>query len=239
MEVLRGSISNLQISRRKQDFVLSEAQHAYMEATAVGGAAIGLGASAMGLLQMSANSKEEADWVEFELDGKRVKGWLWKMPMCDGDYVEIVAEPKGKGEYFAYALRRPDDGIIAVYPHATNGRAALYRRIMKYMLWLFLICFGITSAMFYSDGPVEQGDGIFTGISAVVGLLMFWILFHRAYLKMSHFAKLAEVIFSCYGWCDVRRIDLARASKAVKPANADPTEFGVHYFRYQPEAPKT
>jgi magnesium-transporting ATPase (P-type) len=209
-----------------------------MEATAVAGVALGMGASAMGLLQMSANSKEEADWVEFELGGKRVEGWLWKMPMSDGDFVEVVVEQKAEGGYFAYALRRPDDGVIAVYPHATNGRSALYRRIMKYMLWMFVICFGIFCIMFYSHGGMEQGDGMLLGIGSVASLLIFWILFHRAYLKMAHFAKLAEVIFSCYGWSDVRKIDLARASKGAKPANPEPGEFGIHYFRYQPETPK-
>lgn len=122
---MRGVISNLRILRRKRDFVLSEAQHAYMEATAAGAAAIGMGASAIGLLQMSANSEEEADWVEFELDGKRLEGWLWKMPMSEGDVVEVVAEQQFDGHYFAYSIRRANDGVIAIYPHATSGRSAL------------------------------------------------------------------------------------------------------------------
>lgn len=63
--------------------------------------------------------------------------------------------------------------------------------------------------------------------------MIFWILFHRAYMKMRHFAKLAEVIFSCYGWSDVRRINLVRSSKQMKPETRD-LEYGIHYFRYRP-----
>ena len=50
-EVIRGEISGLRIRRRKRDFILSEAQHAYMEATATGAAILGMGASAIGLLR--------------------------------------------------------------------------------------------------------------------------------------------------------------------------------------------
>ncbi len=237
MEVIGGEIINLRCSRRKQDFILSEAQHTYMEATAAGAAAIGMGASAMGLLQMSANSTDEADWVEFELDGRHVQGWFWKMPMSEGDVVEVVAEPRPAGGYFAYSMRRDDDGVVAVYPHATSGRSAFYRRIMKYMAIMYVFCYGIFCVLFYSGAGGIDTTGLKWFPIAGVGVTLpfFWIFFHRAYLKMAHFSRLAEMIFSSYGWSDVRHIDLARASKVATPAHADPAEYGVHYFRYQPE----
>jgi len=52
---------------------------------------MGMGAAGIGLIGMAANSDEEADWVEFEVDGNRVHGWLWMMPMRNGDEVEVVA----------------------------------------------------------------------------------------------------------------------------------------------------
>lgn len=200
-DLLRGKISNLECRRRKQDFVLSEAQHAYMEAHATGAAVLGMGASAIGLLQMSANSQEEADWVEFEIDGKRVEGWLWKMPMSDGDVVEAVAEPKFDGRYFAYSVRRADDGIVAVYPHVTSGRSALYRRIMKYMIIAAVLCNCVVTAMMSggNDGIDWKTNFMVMGGAWLSSLFVFWILFHRAYLKMSRFAKVAEMVFSCYG----------------------------------------
>lgn len=234
-EVLRGKISNLRHYRRKQDFVLSEAQQSYAQATAAAGVALGMGASAMGLLQMAANSTEEADWVEFDLDGKPIVGWVWKMPMREGDAVEVVAEPRHEGGFFGYSIRR-DDGLIAIYPHATSGTFALYRRIMKYMVMMFAFCFGIICVLYYSGagGAQPKEDPLFPLWIGGMGLPIFWFLFHRAYLRMAHFAKMAEVIFSSYGWSDVRRIDLIHASKGPIPANEDPDEFGIHYFRYQP-----
>ncbi|GBH24821.1 putative type VI secretion system effector [Burkholderia vietnamiensis] len=233
LQVLRGTIAKLKCRRRQQDFVLSEAQHAYIQATAVGAAFAGLGASALGLIQSSANSEEEADWVEFELDGKQIEGWLWKMPMKDGDEVEIVAELRPRDRYFAYSVRRTSDDVIAVYPHATKGRSALYRWLMKIMIITVFILNAVGSVITFVDMGMDRLTLVTVMISAwAFSLLTFWILFHRAYLKMRHFAKLAEVIFSCYGWSDVRRIDLVHSSKQMKPESRD-IEYGIHYFRYR------
>ncbi|VWB35705.1 putative type VI secretion system effector [Burkholderia lata] len=235
VQKLQGTISKLKCRRRQQDFVLSEAQHAYMQATAAGAALAGMGASAIGLIQSSANSEEEADWVEFELDGKQIEGWLWKMPMKDGDEVEIVAELRQRDRYFAYSVRRVSDDVVAVYPHATRGRSALYRWLMKIMLGLYLPIFGLLCILLFrdADGVERTTLVIFLGVTGAAGLMIFWILFHRAYLKMRHFARLAEIIFSCYGWNDVRRINLVRSSKQMKLEKRD-IEYGIHYFRYRP-----
>ncbi|MBU9132007.1 hypothetical protein KTD17_03240 [Burkholderia multivorans] len=235
VQVLRGTISQLKCRRRHQDFVLNEAQHAYIQATAAGAALAGMGASAIGLIQSSANSEEEADWVEFELDGKHIEGWLWKMPMTNGDEVEVVVERRPRDRYFAYSVRRVRDDMVAVYPHATRGRSALYQWLMKIMLCLFIPIFGLLCILLFRDvDGIERATlVIFLGVTGAAALVIFWVLFHRAYLKMKHFARLAEVIFACYGWSDVRRINLVRSSKQMKPETRD-LEYGIHYFRYRP-----
>ncbi|MBB4515700.1 putative type VI secretion system effector [Paraburkholderia fungorum] len=236
MELLRGTIANLRIRRRQQDFVMSEAQHEHMEATAAGAALLGMGASAIGLLNLSANSEEEADWVEFDLDGTQVEGWLWKMPVFNGDEVEIVAERRPRGRYFVYSLRRPEDGVVAVYPHATAGRSAQYRSIMKMMLWCFFVIYFIFSAIFlYNNGKDGWSDALnFIAILGFCGLLMFWGLFYISYRKLIRFSYLAEAIFSCYGWANEKSIDLIKSSKGVKPTRIA-AEYGLHYFIYDPE----
>ena len=234
VQVLRGTISRLKCRRRQQDFVLNDTEHAYMQATAAGAALAGMGAFAIGLVQSSANSEEEADWVEFELDGKQIEGWLWKMPMTDGDEVEIVAEPRPRDRYFAYSVRRVGQGTVGVYPHASRGRTALYRWLMKIMLWFFVPIYALMCFMLSRDaGGIDRTTLVIVlGGAGAFSLLIFWILFYRAYLKMKRFAKLAEVIFSCYGWSDVRRINLVRSSKQMRSENPD-LEYGIHYFRYR------
>jgi hypothetical protein len=237
MELLKGVISSLKTQRRRQDFVMSQTQHGYMETTAAGAALMGMGAQAMGLVNISANSEEEADWVEFELDGKPMRGWMWKMPMADGDEVEVVAESAGQERYIVYSIRRPEDNVIAVFPHATCGRSASYRRIMKMMLWFFVIIYSILS-IFLLHGI--EGDELrsmihVVAIGGVLTFLVFWGLFYISYRKLRGFAELAEQIFTCYGWQNVKRINLVKSSRKAK-AEKTVDEYGLHYFLYNPGA---
>jgi hypothetical protein len=124
--LLRGAISGLNRSRRSHDFVLTEIQHQQVGVTALAASVKGMGATGIGLIGMAGNADEEADWVEFELDGKQVKGWLWMLPMRNGDTVEVVAEPTGNNRYVAYAVKRDGDDLLAVYP---PGGGAPFLRI--------------------------------------------------------------------------------------------------------------
>lgn len=92
MVLLRGAISGLNRSRRSHGFVLTEAQHQQIGLTAIVASAMDMGTTGMGLIGMAGNTDEEADWVEFELSGKQVEGWLWMLRMRNGDIVEVVAE---------------------------------------------------------------------------------------------------------------------------------------------------
>jgi hypothetical protein len=109
MVLLRGAISGLNRSRRSHDFVLTKVQHQQVGTTAIAASITCMGATGIGLIGMAGNAEEEADWVEFELDGNQVRGWLWMMPMRNGDNVEVVAEPIGKNHYVAYAVKREGD----------------------------------------------------------------------------------------------------------------------------------
>ena len=116
---------------------------------------MGMGATGIGLIGMAGNADEEADWVEFELDGNHVKGWLWMMPMRNGDTVEVVAEPKGNNRYVAYAVKRDGDELLAVYPHATAGRKVHYRKSVKVWMWCFFLAY-LFPAFFF---VVHEGLG--------------------------------------------------------------------------------
>jgi hypothetical protein len=235
MELLRGTITGLKTQRRRRDFVMSPAQHGYMEATAAGAALMGMGAQAMGLVNISGNSEEEADWVEFELDGKPMRGWVWQMPMSDGDQVEVVAESAGQGRYVVYSIRRLEDSVVAIFPHAECGSSALYRRIMKMMIWFFLIMYIIVSAitLYGFDGDDLKNAMYVVKISGFFSFLLFWGLFYIAYRKLRGFSLLAEEIFKCYGWQSVEKINLGKSSRKHRPENTL-ERYGLYYFRYNP-----
>jgi hypothetical protein len=216
--------------------VLTEVQHQQIGATAIAAAVMGMGATGVGLIGMAGNSEEEADWVEFELDGKHVKGWLWMMPMRNGDNVEIVAEPIGNNHYVAYAVKRDGDDLLAVYPHATAGRKAHYRRSVKIWMWCSALAYFGVILMFV----MQNGLGIlletdmqfllpigFAFCSAISAVIAF-----RVSQKLMGFVRIAEVIFKTFGWSDVENIDLRKTSRENRRDDKVPS-FGNLYFRYK------
>jgi hypothetical protein len=238
--LLKGVISNLQRSKRSHDFVLTEVQHQQIGATAIAASALGASAAGIGLIGligMAGNSDEEADWVEFELDGKRIKGWLWMMPMRNGDQVEVVADQIGTDRYVAYAVKRESDDLLAVYPHSTAGRKVHYKKSIKIWLWSAMSIFVVGMLVVL----IQQGIQFFISADilkfAIVPGLAFWLLISgliafRISRKFMGFVKIAETVFRTFGWPDVENIDLRKTSVEARGENKLPN-FGVLYFRYK------
>ncbi|KDB10168.1 hypothetical protein LIG30_0909 [Burkholderia sp. lig30] len=232
--LLRGTIANLKRSKRSHDFVLTQVQQSAVGATAVGAAVMGMGGAAIGLTNMAMNADEEAEWVEFDIDGKQVQGWMWLMPMRNGDAVEVVAERVTDQRYVAYAVKRDGDDIVAVYPHATAGRKAHYRFMTKLMLWSFFILYSIISVGLYMKiGRVDIGGFLIVFFSTfAMGISTFGVLFYRSARKMMGFVYMAEAIFRTYGWPDVGNINLRETSRENRRENRLPN-YGRYYFRYK------
>jgi hypothetical protein len=234
--LLRGAISGLERSRRSHNFVLSQNQHQQIGATAIAASAMDMGATGIGLVNMSENSNEEADWVEFNIDNKKIRGWLWMMPMRNGDIVEIVAESTGEDHYLAYAVKRDGDDLVAVYPHATAGRKAHYRKSAKIWLWSSLLAYSFPLAILVTDkgfGSLLDPDILFgLLILLVFCMLTSAIIAFRISRKFMKFVRTAELIFKTFGWTDIENIDLRKTSIENMRENTLPN-FGTLYFRYK------
>jgi hypothetical protein len=236
MVLLRGAISGLERSRRSHDFVLTEVQHQRIGVTAIAASVTGIGATGIGLIGMAGSADEEAGWVEFELDGKQVKGWLWMMPMRNGDTVEVVAEPTGNNRHVAYAVKRDGDDLLAVYPHATAGRKVHYRKSVKAWMWCSSIAYLIPALILV----IHEGLGTLLDEVMQLGLLIalaIWIpvtalIAFRVSRKLMEFVRIAEVIFKTFGWSDVENIDLRKTSRENRRENKL-SNFGNLYFRYK------
>lgn len=132
--LLRGTIANLQRSRRTHDFVLTQFQRNAVGVTAVGAAAMGLGAAGIGLVNMASNADEEADWVEFELDGMQMQVLFWLLPMRNGDVIEIVAEKVGESRYIVYSVKRDGDDRFRLSACCRGPQATLSRHGKNHVL---------------------------------------------------------------------------------------------------------
>ena len=233
--LLRGFIKNFRKTRCNHDFLFSDADRAKMGATAVAAGLVGLGGIAVGLSGMAMDTTEEADLLEFELDGKSVRAWVWSSVFTEGDEVEVVAERWGEN-WQAFGIRRLSDKIVALHPHCSRGRFAHYRASFKWggiffvsamvVLYFISACFLI----FRGGIPVENlVIALLLGTS--VSALGYGFVTYRVARKMMSFVRLAEGIFEGFGWKDVKNIDLpAITKKGKKPG--DPGALGVLYFRY-------
>jgi len=236
MILLRGAISGLNRSRRSHDFVLTEVQHQQVGVTAIAASVMGMGATGIGLVGMAGNADEEADWVEFELDGRQVKGWLWMMPMRNGDTVEVVAEPTGNNRYVAYAVKREGDDLLAVYPHATAGRKVHYRKSIKIWIWCSTVAYLIPALILVMHEGLDTLLDEFMQLGLLIGLAI-WVpvtalIAFAASRKLMGFVRIAEVIFKTFGWPDIENIDLRQTSKENRRENKL-SNFGDLYFRYK------
>jgi hypothetical protein len=189
------------------------------------------------MLNSSAYASIDAEWVEFEFDGCQFAGWLWLMPMRNGDKVEVVAEKLGEGRYVAYAVKREGDDLVAIYPRAIVGWRAESRAYVRTWCWSSLI-FTLLMWAFMVWGTIGTSawhDWAFLATLILAPVLSAtiwgWLAWSDAQKKRP-FCQLAEKIFSTFGWPDVDNLDLRKTSTANRRSNIM-KNFGRYYFRYQ------
>lgn len=256
--MLKGRITELKCSRRTNDFFLSAKEMQAVKATAIGSLFAGMSGIGAGLASISGNTKEEADRVAIKLDsGKIVTGWLWRCPFEVGDEVEVVAQPNGKN-YQLFAVRRPADKMLAVYPFATHGSRVLRKNTIKYWSWAGGAACAIVTLMILLQGSSSLNDPMFwlvMGIGfAVFMLLALGIAFNTA-RKFKPFTQIAENNFRHFGWPDVENISMKTITdeesvpwkKARKMSDEEldeiledeSPEYEQYCFRYGEHGPKT
>ena len=234
-QLLRGRISNLRQTRRSQDFLFTAADRTKMGAAAITAGVVGLGGIAVGLSGMAMDTTEEADLLEFNLDQKRIRAWVWTSVFKDGDEVEVVAEEADDG-WQGYGVRRIDDKIVALYPHCSRGRYAHYKATFAWLikiygaLYVFMWVLGIVMMALRRDTDYYSFV-TYMLMGGLSGLLVFGFIALRISSKMMGFVRLAEGIFDGFGWKNVKSIDLPSITKKGKKPG-DPGPLGVLYFRY-------
>ncbi|MGN7981824.1 putative type VI secretion system effector [Burkholderia sp. 22313] len=234
-QLLKGHIRNLRSTRQSQEFLFTDADRTAMGVTAVAAGLAGLGGVAIGLAASADDTAEDADLLEFELDGKSIRAWVWVSVFKEGDEVEVVAEQFGQ-IWHAFGIRRVGDRIVALHPHCSRGRYAHYKATVKWWfliyssLMLIMVILGAITSYF---DPVDNWLGIFymyAGGGAMVAAIFGVIAFNIS-RKFMGFVRLAEGIFSGFGWKNVKNIDLpAITKKSKQPGEAG--ALGVLYFRY-------
>ncbi len=234
--VLRGAISNYRSQRGAANFFFTAVDQQALGMVAIGAALVGAGGPAMGVAGSAADVEEEADHVEFTVDGVAVSGWVWRAPFKDGDVVEVVVE-KGAGGHAVVAVARPKDRVIALYPHLSRGRWAHVLNVLKWWFWIMtilaIVMLIFMGTIFWAHGKSLVASGalpyVLLAVAVVAGLMLLPTL--HMILKYMRFVRAAERVFEALQWKAPRFVDLIKSSNRLASAD-DAPERGVYYFRY-------
>jgi hypothetical protein len=131
--VLRGQVRGLTRRRETANFFFAPSDQAAMGGIAIAAAAAGAGAQAVSTAMAASDMEETADYLSFWIDDRRCKGWVWRSPIQEGDVVEVVGSPNAE-HFELYAVARPRDRKIALYPHMSRGSKTQWANALK--LWL-------------------------------------------------------------------------------------------------------
>ena len=126
---LAGTIENYKVTRAEASFMFTDTDRTQLGVVAIAAGIAGLSGPAISTAAYAASAEEDADYVEFDLDGKPVKGWVWRSPFKEGDAVEVAAEWRDD-HYETAGIARPADRIIALYPHCSRGKAKHIKNAM-------------------------------------------------------------------------------------------------------------
>ena len=228
---LTGSISNLKVTRASASFVFTQEDQTGLGVVAVAAAIAGLGGQAMAAASNASAVEEEADYLEFEVNGEPVKGWVWRNPFQNGDVVSIAAA-RSEAHWESYGMARLNDRTIALYPHCSRGRA---RHFVNAFKWWFFGAGGFVSFVGIPLFYFTAGERFFEIKEipiALLGLMAFFgVMTFSLSMKWMPFVRVAEKIFRTLDLPNPSNIDLVKSTK-TKRAEHDPGELGAFYFRY-------
>jgi hypothetical protein len=184
----------------------------------------------MSTASSASDVEEEADYIEFTVGKKEVRGWVWRSPFKNGDEVEIAAKKNSTG-YELFAVARPIDRTIALYPHCSRGRVRHYANATKWWLIITFIHVAGVNLLAINDGGLSQIftlEAFFTGTGF---LLFFAAMVFSLTRKWLPFVRVAENVFRTLGWANPGTVDLKKTTKTRRNPG-DPGEYGAFYFYY-------
>ena len=235
MSLLRGTISSYRKQRQIKDFLITPAERGATGAAAILAALAGQGGAAVAGMN-AVNIREAADFVEFELSGQSIKGWLTFAPFKNGDEIVIVASPE-EGEWHVFGIMR-SDYVTALHPCCSRGRHSHFKATVKW--WLI-----ISSVLMTGSLILFLIVGIFSGRVTLMTESKFWMPFVGGNIlflligaliaanksrKFMPAVRLAESIFAGFGWKNVKSIDLPAITKKYR-LPGEGLAMGMLYFR--------
>ncbi|WP_253045531.1 hypothetical protein [Paraburkholderia fungorum] len=130
---MSGKVSSLRYSLEERQSKAGESERNATLLSPILLALSGNGGLAVGNMAVNYGmsiAKGKAYWVEFEVDGRTLKGWLGGVYFKDGDVVDVVVE----GNESLLAVNSFDERVIAILPPCGSSPRMIY----KYMRYTFI-----------------------------------------------------------------------------------------------------
>ncbi|UJB30819.1 putative type VI secretion system effector [Chromobacterium sp. Beijing] len=230
-----GKISRYKKTREMANFFFTDRDRNIMGLAAIAGALAGAAGMAASTARDASNLREQADYIEMEINGLPAKGWVWYSPFQDGDIIDVIGTPR-ENHFEIVAIARPKDRIIALYPHCSRGKIPHIKTVVK---WWFLsttflaTIFASLLAILFDFISDNDAPYFFWNIGYIyASLAMYLLLGAYSFVtgkRFMMFVNAATQVFKTMGLPDPDNIDLPKKTKR-KPG--DPGAFGVMYFNY-------
>ena len=209
--IIRGKVSDLHISLGEEDFVFTNADKSAGAGAAVGLAVGGLAGAATGAVYNSGDAADKLDFFICRVGEELVKGRFGKVSFSDGDTVEVVGL-KDANQFNAYAVTRPSDRTIWMYPHCTRGSKAYKKFSIKWILILSFVVMPLFMTLIFSLIAKNHGDTLSWQIFPMLipGVLLASIIHAFVARRFMKFAHIADDIFESLGFDNPADVDLPK-----------------------------
>lgn len=172
----------------------------------LGQVALGNTTEAASQLGMATDQEETVNYLNSvqyfrcKLGNLTVQGIFCRAFFRNGDQVEVVVEPLEDGSYYAYALRRPIDHRLWLYPWSMKGTKANNKEALKYTGTFTLIIFiiGIILVTIISDDLTFFFLMISISLVTNISFFLFFFLIYKNMLGSG--SKEADKIFATLGY---------------------------------------
>ena len=172
----------------------------------LGQLALGNTTEAASQLGMATDQEEAVNYLNSvqyfrcKLGNLTVQGIFCRAFFRNGDQVEVVVEPLEDGSYYAYALRRPIDHRLWLYPWAMKGTKANNKAAFK-EAGIFTLCIFIGSFILYLFLTQKLWIIAIFIVASLVFHGLFFLFYFLLYKSMlGGGSKEADKIFATLGY---------------------------------------
>ncbi len=134
LQLIKGTVSELQITKGYEDFVFSSAGKSAVGAAAIGAAAMGQIFNSTALATSSGGAEISMEYFTCLLDGQRVTGKFYKVGFKNNEEIEMIVQPGGE-VVAVLAARSPTQRLIWMLPYYERGEVA-HRRNHRKWTWI-------------------------------------------------------------------------------------------------------